>query len=97
MIYGTINNEKILAKDSLDLMTNFIPYYEDRGYGLGLFQRTLQNYNKPIMGHGGNIDGFGSEVYYSIDKNVTVAVFCNSGWDPVLLEIVGRFFQIIPE
>jgi len=69
--------EQVVSKDLLDLM--FTPHAKmpDTGlsYGYGWFIGEMNNHN--VVGHGGGIEGFATEIRRYIDDKVTIIVLSN--------------------
>ncbi len=88
--------EQIISKKSLDLMTHL-----KDGYGHGLFRFPFND--SFAYGHGGNIDGFVSNLSYFPDDKISVAVTANGvnyPFNDILIGILSIYYNMpyeIPE
>ena len=69
--------EQLVSQDLLDLM--FTPHakmpFTGFSYGYGWYIGEMNNHN--VVGHGGSIEGFATEIRRYIDDNVTIIVISN--------------------
>jgi len=69
--------EKLIKRNSLEQM--FTPHTENYGYGWGIV--TL--FNRKMVGHNGDMDGFQTNITRFIDDDVCIIVLSNFGHAPI--------------
>ena len=84
-------NNKIINKESLDLMTYNL---KTSNYGFGIFEYDF--FNSSGYGHNGRIDGFISTACYFLEEEISVT-YLNNGFRPdinrILIKVLGEAFK----
>ena len=78
--YRALLRGRLLAPVQLAAMLTRVEIQPDVGYGLGLF--VFDTPCGPLWGHGGNIPGFGNEVYSSADGSRQYGLMINADIAP---------------
>jgi CubicO group peptidase (beta-lactamase class C family) len=73
----TLHTEKLIKQNSLDQMFN--PVTQNYGYGWGIV--TL--FDRKMVGHNGDMDGFQTNITRFIDDDVCIIVLSNFGHAPI--------------